>query len=382
VQSRQSLGREKHFVTMADNKPNVLVLGGCGFIGRNLVVYLVKNNLCGSIKVADKALPMTSWLTPAQKEAFEKVTYVQANLSKENFIKKVFTTPGEFDYVFNCAAETKASQPEEDYEQRVYEVTVKCAKAAVENKVKRFIEVSDAAVYSPPEKKAAKEDAKIAPWTIVAKYKAKSDAELPSIKGLDYVIVRPCFTYGTSCVNYIMPRLIIGAVYKQLNEKMKLLWEGSLKLNTVHVNDVVRALWHLKDKGKSGEIYNLADSGDSSQETISKFVANLFGIKYEFLGWMKSKAAEKYNMKMVCGEVNEKHLQPWADMLKAANVDLSPLSPYIDQELLYNKNLSIDGTKVESTGFKYEHPTLTEAACRQMVQEYIDLGIFPKGFMQ
>mmetsp|Transcript_34698 Transcript_34698/g.97837 ORF Transcript_34698/g.97837 Transcript_34698/m.97837 type:complete len:369 (+) Transcript_34698:107-1213(+) len=365
---------------MAD-KPRVLVLGGCGFIGRNLVCYLVKNDLCASIKVADKALPMTSWLTPEQTKCFEKATYQQANLANDSHLAKVFKEPGEYDFVFNCAAETKASQPEEDYQQRVLDLTVKCATAAAKNKVKRFVEVSDAAVYDPSGKKAAKEDGKISPWTIVAKYKAQGDEQLAKIDGLDYVIVRPVFTYGTSCVNYVMPRLIIGAVYKQLNEKMKLLWDGSLKLNTVHVDDVVRALWHLKDNGKSGDIYNLADSGDTSQEDITKYVAKLYGIKYEFLGWMKSKAAEKYNMKAVCADVNEKHLQPWADMLKAASVDLSPLSPYIDQELLYNKNLSVDGQKVTSTGFKYEHPKLTEDACRKMVQDYIDLGIFPKGFL-
>jgi len=366
---------------MADNKPRVLVLGGCGFIGRNLVVYLVKNNLASSIKVADKSLPMTSWLTPEQKDCFEKVTFVQANLAKDNFITKVFKEPGEYDYVFNCAAETKASQPSEDYESRVYDLAVKCAEASAKNKVKRFIEISDAAVYSPQSKKGAKEDTKLDPWTVVATYKARVEEALPKIAGLDYVVVRPVFVYGPSCLNYVMPRFIIGAVYKQLNEKMKLLWEGSLKLNTVHVNDVVRALWHLKDHGKSGEVFNLADSGDSTQDTITKIVADVYGIKYEYLGWMKSKAAEKYNMKMVCSEVNEKHLQPWADMLKAAGVELSPLSPYIDQELLYNNNLYVDGSKITETGFKYEFPELTEKECRAMVNEYVELGIFPKGFL-
>jgi len=216
---------------------------------------------------------------------------------------------------------------------------------------------------------------------VVATYKARVEETLPKIAGLDYVILRPAFTYGPSCVNYIMPRFIIGAVYKQLNEKMKLLWDGSLKLNTVHVEDVVRAMWHIKDNGKSGEIYNIADEGDTTQDTITEMVAQLFGIKFEYLGWMKSKAAEKVNMKAVCTEVNEKHLQPWADMLKAAKVELSPLSPYIDQELLYNKNLFVDGSKITDSGFKYKHPKLTLEEARKMVDEYVELGIFPKGYL-
>lgn len=54
-------------------------------------------------------------------------------------------------------------------------------------------------------------------------------------------------------------------MYKQLAEKMKLLWTKDLKMNTVHVRDVVRALWHLKDAGPPGEIYNLVDKGETSE---------------------------------------------------------------------------------------------------------------------
>ena len=35
-------------------------------------------------------------------------------------------------------------------------------------------------------------------------------------------------------------------------------------MNTVHVHDVARALWHLCYHGNSGDIYNLADQGDTS----------------------------------------------------------------------------------------------------------------------
>lgn len=71
----------------------------------------------------------------------------------------------------------------------------------------------------------------------------------------------------------IAPRLIIGAVYKHLKEEMKLLWTKDLKINTVHVRDVVRALWFIAaQKGDKGgrstpvtavEVYNLSDKTDT-----------------------------------------------------------------------------------------------------------------------
>ncbi len=54
---------------------------------------------------------------------------------------------------------------------------------------------------------------------------------------------------------------------------MKLLWTKDLKINTVHVSDVVRALWAVTASKEEGglrkapwaniEIYNLADKGDT-----------------------------------------------------------------------------------------------------------------------
>jgi nucleoside-diphosphate-sugar epimerase len=61
---------------------NVLVLGGSGFIGRNFVTYLIKNDLVASVRVVDKSLPATAYLSASQKVIFEnpKVEFKQANL--------------------------------------------------------------------------------------------------------------------------------------------------------------------------------------------------------------------------------------------------------------------------------------------------------------
>jgi nucleoside-diphosphate-sugar epimerase len=90
--------------------------------------------------------------------------------------------------------------------------------------------------------------------------------------------VRPAIVYGPSDILGITPRLIIGAVYRQLKEKMELLWTKDLKINTVHVEDAVRALWYIaatkEEKGgrtgpvKAGEIYNLCDKGETGNICI------------------------------------------------------------------------------------------------------------------
>ena len=36
-------------------------------------------------------------------------------------------------------------------------------------------------------------------------------------------------------------------------------------MNTVHVLDVCRALWHLTTHGDTGQVYNLVDKSESSK---------------------------------------------------------------------------------------------------------------------
>lgn len=61
---------------------NVLVLGGVGFIGRNFVAYLIENNLVNSVRVVDKVLPATAYLSAEHKKIFadSRVEFKQANL--------------------------------------------------------------------------------------------------------------------------------------------------------------------------------------------------------------------------------------------------------------------------------------------------------------
>lgn len=66
---------------------------------------------------------------------------------------------------------------------------------------------------------------------------------------------------------------------------MKLLWGPDLHMNTVHVKDVVRAIWHVTDKTETiGQSYNLVDEGDSTQGTISSIISEIFNINHDYWG--------------------------------------------------------------------------------------------------
>jgi nucleoside-diphosphate-sugar epimerase len=360
------------------SKPNVLVLGGVGFIGRNFVKYLVDNNLAAKIRVVDKVLPSTAFLGEDHQAAFNNpiVEYQQGNLTSAASIAKIFTLEGsKFNLVFNLAAETKYGQTDAVYAEKVLDLSTKVATEAAKQKVDRFIEVSTAQVYEAG-KKPSKENGKTDPWTALAKFKLKAEEDLRKIAGLNLIIVRPAIVYGPGDINGLSPRIICGAVYQHLGEKMKFLWTEELKINSVHVRDVSKALWIVSQKGQLGAVYNLADKGDLDQGKFNKVLEKVYKIETGFLGSMMSNLA-KVNFKGVTEEVNDKHLKPWSDLCKAASIVNTPLTPYLDQEVLYNNSLSVDGSAIEELGFKYDHPEINEVLVREQIDYFISQKLFP-----
>ncbi|CAH1974614.1 unnamed protein product [Acanthoscelides obtectus] len=63
-------------------KSHVLLLGGTGFIGRNIVYYWLKEKKVESIVVVDKVPPELAWMNQAHRDAFNdpRVEFKSANL--------------------------------------------------------------------------------------------------------------------------------------------------------------------------------------------------------------------------------------------------------------------------------------------------------------
>lgn len=80
----------------------------------------------------------------------------------------------------------------------------------------------------------------------------------------------------------------------------------------------------------------------------------IFKIDTGFHGTLIS-AFAKLNIGHVVDDVNDETLDPWADLQTKAGISKStPLSPFMEKELLRDMDLSLDGSAFErEAGFQY-----------------------------
>jgi nucleoside-diphosphate-sugar epimerase len=365
---------------MDNELPKFVILGGCGFIGRHLVEYLLSRS--SRIFVIDKTPPEIAWLNDAHAAAFRdpKVVFQSANLITQNGCEKAFGNINEdVDYIINLASETRSGQSEGVYKDGIYKLTSNVTQHVADkfgSKIKLYIEFSSGVLY-PKDKSPHSEEAKVDTWNYEAKYKYQAEQQVAkSLK--KYIIIRPAIVYGVGDRNGITPRLVVGAIYKHLNEMMKLPWTAELKTHTVHIEDLVRATYFLCLNGKAGQIYNIVDEGDTTQGYLTEIISDIFNINHDYWGTTFSTLA-KLDMNDVIEEINDKHLGPWATVCSSNGVANTPLSPYIHSDSLSKRHLAMDGKKLRETGFKeLVHPVVSKELLLDVLEDFVQLNLFPK----
>lgn len=79
-------------VYLIDVEKFVFCFLGCGFIGRNLVSYLVSNKLVSFVRIVDKVPPQVAWLNSEHEAIFNcsNVEFRSANLINSGKIHKIY----------------------------------------------------------------------------------------------------------------------------------------------------------------------------------------------------------------------------------------------------------------------------------------------------
>lgn len=259
---------------------NILVTGGCGFIGSNFINYMLKKyqdtyiiNLdamyyCASESNIDKDIRTNSVYECRYK-------LIKGNLCSYDLVNHIVNDYN-IEYIIHFAAQSHVQNSFEDALQytkdnivgthNLLEVVRKY------RKLKKFIHVSTDEVYgeSMIEKDEYKktEESILCPTNPYAATKASAELIAQSYYhsfNLPIIITRGNNVYGPNQYpEKIIPRFI--KLLKE-NKKVTIQGNGSNVRAFIHVQDVVNAFDIILEKGVIGEIYNIG-SDDNEEYSV------------------------------------------------------------------------------------------------------------------
>jgi nucleoside-diphosphate-sugar epimerase len=254
---------------MVPKNSRILVTGGAGFIGSHIVDKLID----ADVTVLDN-LDTGQMENIAQHKQNRSFHFVKGDIRNFNLVKKLVK---DMDAVFNLAAIASVQRSVED-PVLVNDVNVKgtlnLLKASLDSDVKRFIQVSSAAVYGDAQTLPVREDFNPMPLSpyAVSKLAAENYALVfNQIYGLETVCLRYFNVYGPRQAYNDYSGAITIFVNEILgNRPPKIFGDGEQTRDFVFVEDVLSAtMLALTEKNAVGEIFNIA-SGKAT--TINKIV--------------------------------------------------------------------------------------------------------------
>jgi|TARA_Y100000310_G_scaffold82857_1_gene79463 dihydroflavonol-4-reductase len=218
---------------------NVLVTGGSGFLGTELVKELLKQGR--KVKVYDI------------KDCKNKnVDFIKEDIRN---LDKLMNTSKNIDVMYHLASPIPQSKIDsKEYKEVIVDGTENVLKVCKKNKIK-MIHVSSSGIYGSDREGIVKEDAQKKP---IGDYgNGKWNAELKcneyTKKGVKLVIVRPMAIIGPGV--YGVFKKFIGFVHK--NYPLVTFGDGNNKIQLVSLSDTVDALLLAEKYGKDGEAFNL-----------------------------------------------------------------------------------------------------------------------------
>lgn len=258
----------------------VVVTGGAGFIGSNLVNKLV--NLDYQVEVIDNSLIDLGKIN-------KKANYHKYDLSDVNNFNQVVRILNSVDSVFHLAARGRVQPSIDDpvgYEINNTLSTINILKASVDANVRRFIYSSSSSVYGDNNNMPLKESFKpnpISPYGAQKYYGEILCNTFSKVYGIETVSLRYFNVYGEGQKVGGAYSLVLGIFFDQMlkGKPLTIRGDGAQKRDFTYVGDVVNAniLASKSRRVGNGEVLNIG-SGDN--RTINQ-IADLFDVEKEYV---------------------------------------------------------------------------------------------------
>ena len=259
---------------------NILVTGGLGFIGSNLVKMLLDKGY--KVINIDKISYASNFYNTKTFKNNKNYKFINCDIVKRKKIKSIllkYKPSG----IFNLAAETHVDRsidaPDKFIDSNILGTynLIECLRSYnKKNKKLKFIHISTDEVYGDVSRGRSKENDPYKPSSPYAASKAASDHLVSS-----YIRTFKIPAIVTNCSNNYGPRqhpekLIPKLIHNILmNKELPIYGNGKNSREWIYVDDHCEALIKIYQKGKIGEFYNIGSNFNLNNLQICKILLNV-----------------------------------------------------------------------------------------------------------
>jgi UDP-glucose 4-epimerase len=279
---------------------NYLVTGGAGFIGANVVRWLLKDG--HQVRVLDN---LTTGFMSNLESLDEQVEFIEGDICD---LPTVETACRGVDYIIHLAA-WRAVGRSVDFPLKAHDInttgTLNVLCAAREANIKKVIFISSSAVYGNNVSGRSKESDLLCPESpyAVAKLTGEHYCRVFSqLYGLPTVSLRLFNVYGPYSRAEAMYSLVVPIwLDSLLNHKVPVIdWHGKQSRDFVHVNDVGSAITSaIASSLVQGEVLNIGSGSTISMNDLMDMLQELLGVSVQ----VEYGAKREGDVLMTCADI-------------------------------------------------------------------------------
>ncbi len=258
----------------------VLVTGGLGFIGSNLIKQLIKQKY--NVINIDKISYSSNFYNTKEFKKNKKYKFIKCDIQNKKKILQILNKYKPLG-IFNLAAETHVDRSIDGPQNFIYSnilgvfnLLESFKKYYKKNKNIKLIHISTDEVFGDVLKGRSKETNSYNPSSPYAASKASSDHLVSS-----YIRTYKIPAIITNCSNNYGPKqhpekLIPKLIYNILNNrKLPIYGKGKNSREWIYVSDHCEALLKIYKKGKIGQFYNIGSNQNLNNLEVTKKLLNI-----------------------------------------------------------------------------------------------------------
>ncbi len=272
---------------------NLLITGGAGFIGSNLVRYMLQKHPDYIVVNVDKLTYAGNLENLEDCEQNRQYRFLRGDIADGVFMKSVFGED-EFDAVINCAAESHVDRSimgaSEFVRTNVVGTNV-LLELAKEFPLKKFVQISTDEVYGSLGPTAEfTEETPLHPNSPYSASKAAADLLALSYHhtfGIPVVVTRCSNNYGPyQFPEKLIPLMIANALQ---NKPLPVYGDGLNVRDWIYVEDHCEAIDLVLQNGRAGEVYNIGGNSERTNIDVVRQILRHLQKPGSLIGFVKDR---------------------------------------------------------------------------------------------